>query len=130
VLLSIGPADEYMSEFCAAMREAGTRIVSGLSPLRLSALLSLCDLYIGSDSGVSHLAAAVGIPAICVFGPTDPDVWAPQGKNAVAVRRRWNPEDVIKWAPSERPDFQDEEIIKLIRHYLSNATSTHTTHSA
>ena len=61
-----------MDEFSGAMREAGVPIVSGLPLLRLCALLSLCGLYIGSDSGVSHLAAAAGIPAIAVFGPTDP----------------------------------------------------------
>ena len=77
------------------MRKVGVPIVSGLPLLRLSALLSLCGLYIGSDSGVSHLAAAVGIPAISVFGPTDPRVWAPQGRNAVAVRRKWEEGDVF-----------------------------------
>ena len=113
-LLSIGPADEYMDGFSAAMRKAGVPIVSGLSPLRLSALLSLCGLYIGGDSGVSHLAAAVGIPAISVFGPTDPRVWAPQGRSAVAVRRKWGEGDVFDWASSEKPDFQDEEISGLV----------------
>ena len=113
-LLSIGPADEYMDEFSGAMREAGVPIVSGLSPVRLAALLSLCGIYIGSDSGVSHLAAAVGIPAIAVFGPTDPRVWAPQGMNAVVVRRSWKEGDVFKWAPSDAPDFQDKEIAGLV----------------
>ena len=114
VLLSIGPADEYMDEFSGAMRQAGIPIVSGLSLVRLSALLSLCGTYIGSDSGVSHLAAAVGIPAVAVFGPTDPCVWAPQGRNAVVVRRTWKEEDIFKWAPSDRPDFQDRQIAGLI----------------
>ncbi len=113
-LLSIGPADEYMEEFSGAMREAGVPIVSGLSPVRLAALLSLCGIYIGSDSGVSHLAAAVGIPSIAVFGPTDPRVWAPQGMNAVVVRRTWKEGDVFKWTPSDIPDFQDEEIAGLV----------------
>jgi ADP-heptose:LPS heptosyltransferase len=114
-LLSIGPADEYLDEFSGAMRrEAGFPIVSGLTPLRLCALLSLCSLYIGSDSGVSHLAAAVGIPAVAVFGPTDPRVWAPRGRRATAVRRKWKEEDVLKWAPSDKPDFQDEEIADII----------------
>jgi hypothetical protein len=36
-------------------------------------------LYIGNDSGITHLAAAAGTPAIAVFGPTDPAVWAPRG---------------------------------------------------
>jgi ADP-heptose:LPS heptosyltransferase len=116
-LLSVGPADDYMDEFTGAMREAGVPIVSGLTLLRLSALLSLCGIYIGSDSGVSHLAAAAGIPTIAVFGPTDPRVWAPQGRNAVAVRRKWKEADDFTWAPSKKPDFQDKEIAGLVKKF-------------
>jgi ADP-heptose:LPS heptosyltransferase len=116
-LLSIGPADDYMDEFSGAMREAGVPIVSGLPLLRLSALLSVCRIYIGSDSGVSHLAAAAGIPTISVFGPTDPRAWAPQGRNAVAVRRKWKEADGFTWAPSEKPDFQDKEIADLVKRF-------------
>jgi ADP-heptose:LPS heptosyltransferase len=108
-----------MDQFSVAVREAGVPIVSGLPLLRLSALLSLCELYIGSDSGVSHLAAATGIPAITVFGPTDPRVWAPQGRNAVAVRRTWKKADGFTWAPSEKPDFQDREIADLVKSSVS-----------
>jgi hypothetical protein len=118
-ILSIGPADDYMDEFSGTMREAGVPIVSGLTPVRLSALLSLCGMYIGSDSGVSHLAAAVGIPAIAVFGPTAPRVWAPRGRNAVVVKRSWREEDVFSWAPSDRPDFQDKEIADLVLDMIS-----------
>ncbi|MDB6169451.1 MAG: lipopolysaccharide core biosynthesis protein [Verrucomicrobia bacterium] len=41
--------------------------------------LACCRLFIGHDSGISHLAAACGTPAILLFGPTDPKVWAPPG---------------------------------------------------
>jgi len=48
-------------------------------PLRtLAAVLSRCNAYLGNDSGVSHLAAALGIPCTLIFGPTDPAVWAPE----------------------------------------------------
>ena len=44
----------------------------------LGALLAArCGLFLGHDSGVSHLAAAVGCPCLLLFGPTDPGVWAP-----------------------------------------------------
>jgi len=122
-LLSVGPADEYLIEFSEAMREVGIPIVSGLTPLRLCALLSLCRLYIGSDSGVSHLAAAVGIPTVSIFGPTDPRVWAPRTSRSTAVRRQWKEEDVLRWTPSEKPDFRDEEITELIRNYGSEITN-------
>ncbi len=43
----------------------------------LGAVLSKCRLFVGHDSGISHLAAASGAPCLLLFGPTDPDVWAP-----------------------------------------------------
>ncbi len=45
----------------------------------LAAVLCRCRLYVGNDSGVTHLAAALGVPAVAIFGPTDPRVWAPRG---------------------------------------------------
>ena len=43
----------------------------------LAAVLERCRLFVGHDSGISHLAAAVGTPCVLLFGPTDPAVWAP-----------------------------------------------------
>jgi heptosyltransferase-3 len=39
--------------------------------------LHTCDLFLGHDSGISHLAAACGVPSLLLFGPTDPSTWAP-----------------------------------------------------
>ena len=36
-------------------------------------------VYVGNDSGITHLAAAAGAPVVAIFGPTDPAVWAPRG---------------------------------------------------
>jgi len=47
----------------------------------LAALLARL-IFIGHDSGVSHLAAATGAASLVLFGPTDPQIWAPQNKNA------------------------------------------------
>jgi heptosyltransferase-2 len=43
----------------------------------LAAALAGCKLFIGHDSGVSHIAAATGASCVLLFGPTDPAVWAP-----------------------------------------------------
>jgi len=51
----------------------------------LAAVLEAAGLFIGNDSGVTHIAAAVGIPTVAIFGPTDPTVWAPRGKRVEAV---------------------------------------------
>ncbi len=50
----------------------------------LGAWMSGSRLYIGNDSGITHLAAAIGIPVLALFGPTSPDKWSPRG-NAVEV---------------------------------------------
>ena len=43
----------------------------------LAAQLARCRLFLGHDSGISHLAAACGVPSVLLFGPTDPAMWAP-----------------------------------------------------
>ena len=43
----------------------------------LPALLSRCQIFVGNDSGAMHVAAAVGLPVVAVFGPTDPHGTAP-----------------------------------------------------
>jgi heptosyltransferase-3 len=46
---------------------------------RLACWLSHAQLYVGNDSGITHLAAATGIPVLALFGPTDSGIWAPRG---------------------------------------------------
>lgn len=53
---------------------------------QLGALLARCRLFLGHDSGISHLAAAVGTPCVLLFGPTDPEVWAPPHRTVEVIR--------------------------------------------
>jgi ADP-heptose:LPS heptosyltransferase len=52
---------------------------SDLSLAQVAALLRCAALYLGNDSGISHLAGAVGTRGVVLFGPTDPRMWAPRG---------------------------------------------------
>jgi heptosyltransferase III len=52
----------------------------------LGAVLSECALFIGHDTGISHLAAAAGTPCLLLFGPTDPAVWAPANDSVMVLR--------------------------------------------
>jgi heptosyltransferase-3 len=45
----------------------------------LAAHLRHAALYVGNDSGITHLAAELGVPVLAIFGPMDPRVWAPRG---------------------------------------------------
>jgi ADP-heptose:LPS heptosyltransferase len=47
----------------------------------LAAWITGARLYIGNDSGITHLVAAAGVAAIAIFGPSSPDMWAPRGAN-------------------------------------------------
>jgi heptosyltransferase III len=47
----------------------------------LGCWISKASLFVGNDSGITHLAAAVGTPVLALFGPTDPAIWAPRGAN-------------------------------------------------
>jgi len=54
----------------------------------LPALLSQCHLFIGNDSGAMHVAAAVGLPIVAVFGPTDPNGTAPVTTRCSIVQQK------------------------------------------
>jgi hypothetical protein len=53
----------------------------------LACWLSSSRLYVGNDSGISHLAAAVGVPTLAIFLASDPHVWAPRGPHIRVLER-------------------------------------------
>ena len=55
------------------------------SLLALARFLGRCELFIGNDGGVTHLAAALGCRTIALFGPSDPRIWAPRGRNVTVL---------------------------------------------
>ena len=59
--------------------------VNGASLEDVAHVLRRCDLFLGHDSGVSHLAGACGIPAVVLFGPTVSEIWAPQNPQVTVV---------------------------------------------
>ncbi|MEY2491766.1 MAG: heptosyltransferase [Verrucomicrobiota bacterium] len=77
-----GEADR---EQIAALREQFRNDSLSLAidwPLRDLAALMAGTIFIGHDSGISHLAAASGARSLLLFGPTDPRIWAPRNDNA------------------------------------------------
>lgn len=61
-------------------------IVNGLSLSAVASLLSRTKIYIGNDSGITHMAAMLGTPTVAIFGPTDDRIWGPRGENVRIVR--------------------------------------------
>lgn len=72
ILLGTAAEGPVSAAIVAGMRHLAIDLTGKTSIADLPALLSQCHVFVGNDSGAMHVAAAVGLPVIAVFGPTDP----------------------------------------------------------
>jgi heptosyltransferase-2 len=88
-ILIFGATADLVSarQVAAGMRHKPV-LLAGLTTLRqLMALLKLCRLFLTDDSGPMHLAAALGVPQVAIFGSTDPVATGPLSTRARVIRR-------------------------------------------
>ncbi|MEO6970436.1 MAG: glycosyltransferase family 9 protein [Chthoniobacterales bacterium] len=87
LLLVGGEADtERVTRLRVLLPNERVRFAQNLSLVELAGCLQSCALFLGHDSGISHLAAAVGTPCLLLFGPTDPAIWAPANPQVRVLR--------------------------------------------
>jgi heptosyltransferase-3 len=87
VLLVAGEADREIAEAVNPLIPVDKlRLSLNRSLSDLVAELSQATLFVGHDSGVSHVAAATGIRTIALFGPTDPIIWSPNGDHVTVIQ--------------------------------------------
>jgi ADP-heptose:LPS heptosyltransferase len=112
ILIILGPAEGSEVERVFEGMDPQTFIqVKGLSLLQLASVMEGCRFFIGNDSGISHMASALGIPTMALFGPTDPMVWSPRGEKVWVVRKE------IPCSPCNRERYlqcSDSECMKGI----------------
>jgi heptosyltransferase-2 len=108
VVLAGGPADE--EAVAAVLRQARSRPISATDlPLpRVAALLARCDAFVGNDSGLTHLAALLGVSTVALFGPTDPAVWRPWGPRT----------QVLSWATGPE-SLSPAKVVEVVRGALT-----------
>ncbi len=85
-IVVVGRPEDDADRAIAAMRHAPVNLVGRTTLGQLGAVLAACDLFVGADSGVMHLAAAAGTRVLAVFGPSNADAWGPwtaPGRSAV-----------------------------------------------
>jgi Glycosyltransferase family 9 (heptosyltransferase) len=94
VILILGPAEIERPDIRQAFIGQEITLSESWSIPDLAGLLSATDLYIGNDSGLSHLAAWCNAQTIAVFGPTNPELWSPLGPVTIAEMESLSPESL------------------------------------
>lgn len=89
VVLVGAPSERAKCEEVAAAAKSGAIMAAGHTNIgELIALLSLCDGFLGNDSGCMHLASALGVPTVAIFGSTNPDRTGPMGPKTRVIYRK------------------------------------------
>jgi ADP-heptose:LPS heptosyltransferase len=85
VVALTGPVEEERGGF--EILSDGCKTARDLSLAQAAALLSRSDVFLGNDSGITHLAAAIGVRTIALFGPSNALEWAPLGPKVTVLSR-------------------------------------------
>lgn len=81
------PEYDLVKHILSLMQHHATMACRTTSIKQLIALLQRAHLYIGGDTGPTHLASCMGIPTVAIFGPKDPSIYAPYDGNALVVKK-------------------------------------------
>ena len=89
MLLIGGEAEgDRLTRLTAGLPRSRWRCAQELGLADLGAVIGCCSGFLGHDSGITHLAAAVGKPVIVMWGPTVWEVWHPSGDTVKVLRSR------------------------------------------
>ena len=87
LLLVGGEAEgERLQRLAAALPITRTKVAQSLPLADLARLVQDCDAFIGHDSGISHLASALGLPGIVLWGNTVEEIWRPPQNRVIVLR--------------------------------------------
>jgi heptosyltransferase-3 len=110
VVFLLGPAEqERLSKSSTAKIEEAAIILANLPLTDVLAVLSCSSVYLGNDSGITHLAAASGVKTVAVFGPTEPGIYGPIGPAVTVLRSRES-----NFTEAVSTDLQEEAVTALL----------------
>jgi lipopolysaccharide heptosyltransferase I len=85
-----GPAERERAEALAAASDGRLSVAPPTNPAATARLAARAQLFVGVDTGPTHLAAASGTPTVALFGPTDPARFGPVGPRTAILRGPYN----------------------------------------
>lgn len=80
----------------------------------LAGLIKQCDLYLGNDSGISHIAGALRVPTVCIFGPMGPGAWGPYGAHNIVLFKSNDEIECQRCDYFKMPLCRDKRCLELI----------------
>ena len=87
LLLVGGEAEgERLQRLAAALPPARSQVAQSVPLAELAGRLAACRAFVGHDSGISHLAAAVGLPGLVLWGDTAEEIWRPPSEKVIVLR--------------------------------------------
>jgi ADP-heptose:LPS heptosyltransferase len=120
-----GPADREPVERFLKSCVNPPIILKGLNLLTVAGVLAWARLFVGQDSGVTHMAGLIGVRTVALFGPTDPARWAPRGVHVTVVQgapclcESWN--DVSRCEEKPCLKMPQDHLVALCLTYLKEA---------
>ena len=86
VVVATGPVEQDGDDPWQWDWPEGIGWIRGKTVVEFAHTLQEASAFVGNDSGPTHLAAALWVPTVALFGPTDPAIWAPVGEHVQVVR--------------------------------------------
>jgi ADP-heptose:LPS heptosyltransferase len=108
VFVTRGPMDDEPVDTMTAGLSEPPVILSNRPIREVAAVLSHMSLVVSNDTGIMHVAAAVGSPVLSLFGPTDPKQWAPVGEKHKYL-----------WSGPDITEITVEEVLKSATEILT-----------
>jgi ADP-heptose:LPS heptosyltransferase len=129
VLLISGPAQDGVEEFRDSMKKARPLVADNLPLIHLAALLKATTVYLGNDSGITHLAASLGLPTVALFGPTNPALWGPKGPGVRIIYGKNLYTPCSPGAPSESSrhyleSIQTDQVVEVLSPFLGHSPAS------
>jgi len=109
IILFNGLGEEHLGDSIKSMMIYPPVLARQLRLRHVASLIERCSLFICNDSGPMHIAAALKIPTIAIFGPTDYIRWKPYNKSAIIVKK-----DMDCWPCSAHKCKKSFECIKTL----------------
>ncbi|HEV7633884.1 MAG TPA: lipopolysaccharide heptosyltransferase II [Bradyrhizobium sp.] len=125
-----GPGEKQLAAEIVAAGGSGVRDLTGTDLRNGILAMAAADVAISNDSGLMHIAAALGTPTMGIFGPTSPHLWGPLNGLAATVQTR----TVVPCQPCHRPvctmndhrcmrDIPASEVVAIAERVLSQSTA-------